>query len=290
MKNHLALIFTVFALCSLSCEKDRSGVVDIWGTPPYVRSATLNTYYVHIDTTSSGAVTHLANGTYKVTIALIAHVGDPKGINDIKQVSYKIYTPVKHEVARSGNLSIVQDNTNTDEAMYSTNASFTMERSSTGIYIVEMYAQGMGNVTSNSIQLSFLVEKNSGAPRLFDLSMPDTVVRPPSGYFNKVYFRVTAADPDGLADIQKVYFRSLNSTLPNEQYSLSDDGDVNPPNERILSQTGASGDSVAGDGRYARIIPIFSGADLGTKLFRFYAIDKSGFLGDSLDHTITIVQ
>ena len=289
MKNPLIIVFIIFILTALSCEKDRSGVIDTQGVPPYVSTAILNTYYLHIDTTSSGAVTHLADGKYKINFIMTAHVEDAYGIDDIKQVSYRIYSPVSHDVFQRGNLSILPDSSLLDEAVYTTNASFTIERSSTGIYIVEMFAQGMGNVTSNSVQLSLLVAKHSRPPRLFDPSVPDTVVLPLSGYYNKVYLRVTAADSDGLEDIQKVYFRSLNSTDPNEQYSLFDDGDVNPPDERILSMAGASGDSVVGDGRYSRIIPLYSSTLPGSKLFRFYAIDKSGFLGDSLDHTITII-
>ncbi len=277
MKNPLIIIFIILILTALSCEKDRSGLIDTQGVPPYVTTAILNTYYLHIDTTSSGAVAHLTDGKYKITIALIAHVEDANGVSDIKQVSYRIYSPVSHDVIQRGNLSFLPDSSLPDEAVYNTNASFTMERSSTGIYIVEMFAQGQENSIGNSIQLSLLIAKNSGPPHIWNLSAQDTFVRPLHGR-TLVYFRISASDPDGLADIDQVYFRNLSSVNSSTKNPLYDDGNFS-----------TDGDSVAADGRYSTLLQVDSSNTLGSKLLRFYAIDKSGFLGDSLDHTITII-
>ena len=162
-------------------------------------------------------------------------------------------------------------------ATYKAAFSFTIQRCDIGAYRIEVIAQDQSDLMSNSLIASVAIGRNNLPPHLSNLSAPDTLHRPASGR-TPVFFAVSASDPDCESDIVKVFFRSINSTSPNFEFQLYDDGNKS-----------GSGDSVASDGRYSLVIPIDSTATLGTKEFRFWARDKSGALSDSLARFITIL-
>jgi hypothetical protein len=111
------------------------------------------------------------------------------------------------------------------------------------------------------------------APVLYDLASPDSIQRN-SPYIYYVF--VTAYDPDGLQDIDSVYFRV---TRP--------DGSLNP-NILKMRDDGQYGDSVANDGRFS--LGFTSGdtaSQLGIYIFKFYAKDKAGDVSNSPQAEIT---
>jgi hypothetical protein len=145
------------------------------------------------------------------------------------------------------------------------------------------------------IQLHFVAEDRAGdfsgpvtrdvymentPPVLLSIQVPDTILIPSSG-MNVDTVRAQVTDRQSLMDIQSVYFisqlRQPDGSLgaPSDPVYLLDDG----------SQTG-SGDLLAGDGWYSRIIRIESGNTAGTYLFTFIAIDyvdqESNVLVDSV--------
>ena len=276
MKNFaLAIAIFVAGLASLSCEKEKNGIVDSNLSPPFISSEYLIIQTLDLDTTTGYAVTRLQNGSFRISDSIIAQISDDYGLQNINQVVYRVYPPGSDNYIVSGSLNRID--TFSTSLTYANTFSFTINRAEIGAYKIEVFAQDLSGLTSNCLQVSLVITRRNSAPRLSNLSAPDTLIRPTSGY-RLVFFTVTASDSDGLEDIERVYFRSLNATDPNYQYPLFDDGDVS-----------ADGDSVAGDGRFSQIIPINKSATLGTKLFRFYVLDRSHVLGDSLDHYITIV-
>jgi hypothetical protein len=209
-----------------------------------------------------------------------------RSLQNIDDASFNVYAPSEDSPFRSGHLyqsTVLSGNT---EAIYQTIVSFNISRTETGLYKIGVYATNRSMLSSNLMMVSLRITKNNSLPRLFNLNAPDTVIRPNVGYFNTVFLAVSVRDSDGLGDIQNVFFRSLNSTDTNYHHPMLDDGNVNPSDNTILTNPVVSGDSVAGDGRYSRIIPVFSSSLPGNKLFRFYVVDKSGVIGDSLDHPI----
>ncbi len=83
----------------------------------------------------------------------------------------------------------------------------------------------------------------NSAPRFLSLAVPSTIQRPATGS-SLVTFAATVEDPNGLADVDSVYFRNLSSANP-IPVLMYDDGNL------VLH-----GDSVASDGTYARILTI----------------------------------
>jgi hypothetical protein len=111
-------------------------------------------------------------------------------------------------------------------------------------------------------------------PTIEALVVPSTIQRPMSGT-SVVSFFLRASDPDGLGDIDSVYFRNLTSTSPTS-ILMYDDGDLT-----------AHGDSTAGDGTWSRALTIDATTTPGAKDFRFRVTDKGGDAANQ-QRTITI--
>ncbi len=109
-------------------------------------------------------------------------------------------------------------------------------------------------------------------PEISDLDMPASVVRIQT--FN---FTLVASDPNGLNDIDAVYFdafRPDNSALGRNL--MHDDGNSN------------FGDITAGDGIYSFRNFFAATAPIGTWRFEFQARDKNGLLSDKIIHNIEV--
>jgi hypothetical protein len=110
------------------------------------------------------------------------------------------------------------------------------------------------------------VIRASHAPTIFNLSAPDTVLRPPVGQVRLIQLTIAAADSDGLDDIAEVAFRNLDSPSDTtRKFFMFDDGALG----------GVSGDTTAGDGTFSLVVQLPSGTAPGTFRFRYEAIDRS---------------
>jgi len=118
-------------------------------------------------------------------------------------------------------------------------------------------------------------------PVISNLSAPDTVQIVPSQVV-QVLITIDVSDPQGLSDIDFVRFRSF---LPNgneagdSPIGLADDGN-----------TFSTGDEIAGDGTYSRIINLPPTALRGDFRFLFEARDKSGLCSNIIEHIMTVID
>ena len=262
-------------LALISCEKEKSGTTDITLSAPFISSTSLTTSSINLDTTSTGAVIRQPNGTYTITDSLAAVVTDPLGTSDLQLIIYHIYSPGSSSPFASGTMARVSVSEST--ATFLKRFSFTIPRSDIGEYKVEVLARSQADLESNSLVASIVITRNNSIPQLFGLLAPDTLVRPNTGY-RIVRFAVTARDSDGLNDITNVFFKADSSSSPDINFPMYDDGNI-----------AFDGDSVANDGRFAVIIPIYPNALIGNKGFRFWAQDRSGALSNPLSHFIEII-
>lgn len=111
-------------------------------------------------------------------------------------------------------------------------------------------------------------------PVIVRVVVPDSIQRPVSGT-RLIVFQCEVTDPDGLGDIDSVYFRNVTSATPTNTL-MFDDGNIP-----------ANGDTTANDGLYSRIVSIDPSVALGVREFRFYVIDRVA-ARDSLTRFITI--
>jgi hypothetical protein len=284
------------ALFLLSCEKEKDGIVDSSLDSPFLSSLQLSTPIANLDTTTGSAVVHLGGGSYTITESATVVVRALERLESIRKISYFLYQPGeqswfasgsiffivapppgKNSFLPSGTMEPLPNYLRDTIGTYRTTFSFNISRCDIGEYRIVVVAENQIGLTSNSVSTSLVIDRNNLPPQLAGLSAPDTLHRPVTGRV-PVFFAVSASDPDCETDILKVFFKSINSSSPNFEFQLFDDG-----------KSGGHGDSVATDGRYSLVIPIDSTATLGTKEFRFWARDKSGALSDSISHTITIL-
>jgi hypothetical protein len=110
----------------------------------------------------------------------------------------------------------------------------------------------------------------------------NTVVEPDTVVVNDttiIFTSVEASDPNGENDILEVYFKVYkpDGTTNDVKVFLFDDGN-----------TSESGDLIAGDGIYSRLIQVDQSNDKGIYRFEFQAKDRSGELSNIINHFVLI--
>ncbi|HEV8539436.1 MAG TPA: hypothetical protein VGR15_11015 [Bacteroidota bacterium] len=270
IKRLFPFISIALALFLSFCEKEDDAIVDPGLSPPFIISVTSSDSALHLDTTTSAAVTRLPNNRFRISGSISAKVADPNGLQDLRQVNYRLYEPRSSDYITSGVLGYL-------DTSYSASFSFTISRSEAGIFRFEVYAQDRDNLTSNFLQIPLVISRNNSRPHTSGIVAPDTLVRPSSG-IALVLFSVAAEDSDGYGDIEEVFFKRI-SPSSSGSISMLDNGNQQE-----------SGDQLAGDGIFSRIVRIDSTALLGNQVFLFHAKDNAGALSDSLTHTVTIIM
>lgn len=265
---------TLCAYAFLSCTKEKQGVVDISLNAPRLLTASIQPPAVNLDTDTINVVP-LGSGNFQINTSVNVQAIDSDGAQDIASLSFVIYPPTSPEPAASGTLSM--SSFSGDTAFYSRSLSFVSNRTQPGFHTIEFSIRDDASLLSNVLRLTINVTRNNSRPQISNLSAPDTVRRPNSGS-RPVFLAISAADSDGLGDLASVFFKSVNSSDPNFEFPLYDNGDLS-----------THGDSVAGDARFSTIVYIFSTFPLGTREFRFWARDNVGALSDSLGRFITVI-
>ena len=264
------LVAIIFLLAG--CEKNPDGKIDATSMSPQLIFASLDKIEINIDTASS--VIPIDTGiTFGCTVFVLAKVSDVDGNNDIASLHYKIYTPNSNDILKQG--SIRKDSSANDSAWFSDSLFFIIKRTQPGLYRFEFSARDKENWRSNAIILPLIITRKNSLPHIDSVFTQDSVFIPVNDTI-AVLFSIAVSDSDGIGDISKVYFRSINSTSPDYQFPMFDDGG-----------TTGSGDEVAGDGIFSLFIRNRSTA--GYKEFRYFVKDNTGAL-DSLSKFVTFYQ
>lgn len=263
--------FLLLALISISCEKEKSGVIDPSVITPLLVSASVSTMSINLDSLTQ--IDGVSGSIYRLHVVLngtAAATGGPA----IQKITYRLFAPGSTTSMQTGSLALQNAG---DTVGFSGAVSFSVLRTDIGIYSAAIYATNSAGLSSGSALLTFTVTRNDSRPTLSGLAAPDTIVRPQHGR-SVIVFSVAVADSDGYLDITNVKVRliwpSISTDVP-----MYDNGDV--PN---------FGDQRAADGIFSCKVQIDSSNSLGDKLFYFFAKDKAGAVSDSLIHRITIVQ
>jgi hypothetical protein len=138
------------------------------------------------------------------------------------------------------------------------------------LLVLEFVAVDLRGGVSDTVQRSI----QNSPPVMVEVLVPDSIQRPPTGV-RPVLFRARVDDPDGLRDIDSVFFRNVSSLEP-MNFLMFDDGNLS-----------VSGDSTANDGIYTRIVIIDAQTAPGVREFHFHAVDRVG-ARDTVIRFITI--
>ncbi len=201
----------------------------------------------------------------------------------ISKVTFQVLGPTISDLALEGEL--VDDGSSGDQTagdgIYSIETTTEFASWKFGSYHLYMTAFDSKQKASESIYTTIPWAKMELGviPELFNLSSPDTIVRPMTGD-KSILLTIEATDPDNKNDVKEVFFYSKK---PNGEYANSG----NPFN---LYDDGASGDATANDNIFSLIIWIISANDLGDYVFEFQARDYSDLLSSKIIHTITVIE
>jgi hypothetical protein len=163
------------------------------------------------------------------------------------------------------------------DGIYSITADMRNSATSAGTYLARFEAWDSKGQNSSPLVVPTVVAGVNDPPVLSDLTAPSTVSRQSS---LPMLLTVRVSDPQGPADIRRVYF---NTTKP--------DGTPSAGNPFLMFDDGASGmhgDTAAGDGVYSLAIYITPDSKLGIYRFEFFAEDMSRAQARPLVHMITV--
>lgn len=223
------------------------------------------------------------DSTYE--IAVLATITDPDGSSDLDSVHYAIYGPSSPTALRTG---LLQDDGQVDDGIAG-NAIFGVSLTNTnisigaGIYTLRVQAVDLSGNRSLPRTKSFMIQSalTNVPPVITSVSAPDTISRNTTGPF---VLRVRVSDPNGQADIDRVFF---NTFLPDDRPSsgnpffMRDDG--------VVDGNGL-GDITANDGEYALTIGISATNAAGIYRFEFQAQDQAGLLSEKVVHQIVVTN
>ncbi len=220
-------------------------------------------------------------------IALVsATVSDPQGLADIDTVQVRIFLPEGPEAANSplmlrddGNPALSGDQVAGD-GIFSGLLSLPDNGTSPIDFKLVFAARDHSGKPSNTVERILTVAFND-APYISNLVAPDQVQIDPQRDV-KILITIKAKDPQGVADIDTVQFRSFlpsGEEANNSPIQLFDNGDAD------------LGDDRAGDGIFSRFIFLPSqGVTPGDFRFVFQARDKSSLFSNTIEHILRVTQ
>lgn len=133
-------------------------------------------------------------------------------------------------------------------------------------------------------------ENNNSPGKILWVEVPDSIQIPSEGSFHKALVKAAVEDPDGLNDVDSVYFysRKPDGTLANggHPFPMVDNG--KPFN--INNPWVEAGDEKAGDGVYSLTILMDAKAQVGRFYFTFYMRDKAGHLSESVIDSVEVYR
>ncbi len=209
---------------------------------------------------------------------LSIHVEDPQGDQDIDSVFFQIYPLLNPNPSYQS--ALWDDGLDGDTVAHDGVYSFFKDLSDTlrtiGEHLIRFQAIDHEGLVSRAVVVSFYIDEPNEPPVLSQLSMPDTVSRSGDVSF---LISVQTDDPQGLADVRKVY---SNMTKP--------DGTPFEYNPIRLYDDGSQGDLVGGDGLFSLSVSISAQTDTGIYRFDFFAEDQSQAISDIVTHYLTVVN
>ncbi len=208
------------------------------------------------------------------SLQLTAMAADSDGIADIRKVIFQGRKSGAELFAFEDSLLL----NDTAAGIFSKQVDSSFAAGKFGDYLLRFQAVDLSGDSSNIIEKPFFI--GNKAPRLENPNLPATFQRPATGGSDTLHVKISAKDPQSLADIDSVFFRSRK---PDGQFAgggakflMFDDGDP------------AHGDAVAGDSRFSLIIQITGSSQTGAFVFLFQARDRVGNLSAVVADSVEI--
>ncbi len=255
------------------CDKNQLAPIDSRNFAPLVSQLTFSPDSVYLDALTP------SNGEYTVTTTVRARASDSDG--NLSAVTADLF--MADGSLAAGGIPLHDDGSSPDsvagDGIFSRSLQFQVTRAQAGSWQIRVSAIDDRGASSNFLSGRFRLARRNAAPWIFGLNAPDSLTRPTVGSF-LFFMAISAADSDGLTDIQQVYFRNLDSPSQQRIFLLDDGG--------VLHNGITSGDSLAGDGRFSVIVQLPDTVSARTFHFQFQAADSFGDTSASLIHSLTV--
>ncbi|MBI3193640.1 MAG: hypothetical protein HYZ34_04110 [Ignavibacteriae bacterium] len=282
MKTHIKYFLIVaLSLLLFSCEEKKENPLDIQLNAPFVSNIEVTPDIIDTDSILVGG-TPSPNDVITLSFVVSGKATHYDGSGALKTVQCEIFNPTSETpmaTVRLFNNGIFPDTSSTDN-LFTGTVSIQIKRVQVGNFSVRLSAQDQIGMVSNTAIHRLRIVRRSNAPILSNLVAPDTVTLPPSPYSVLFVIHVAVADSDGRSDVDKVYFRSLDSPDTNKQFLLYDDGIKND----------VKYDSAAVDGIYSGRFQLPWNAPAQPYRFEFVAVDQLGFMSNKILHTMIVRQ
>jgi len=264
------LLPLVVLLFIAGCTKESGGVIDPSGAAPFMKGAAAYPDSVRMSSLPQ------SNGILTVTVRAQAAITRSPASASIAGVNVEIVPSGATDPLLT--VTLHDDGVSPDsiagDGIYSGLIQFTIPRSAFGVYILRFAASDNQGLTSNTIESPLFVIRDSHAPVISNLVAPDSVLVPVGGSATiPIYIRAT--DVDGQADINQVYFRSLDSSDPTQKFIMNNDG--------------SAPGSVPGDSTYAITVKATDSPTVRkTYRFAFQAVNNFGDTSATILHSVTL--
>jgi hypothetical protein len=234
------------------------------GSPPMLYECSLS------DTLNADSLGH---------VFMSIRVEDSQGLDDIDSVFFQIYQPLSPvpffqsqmwDQGQAGDLI-------PGDGIFTFQGNLEDTLKSRGVHAFRFQAADQSGLFSDARVKEVFIDQINYPPVLSNVNAPDTVILNASG--DTLFISIDVFDPQGLADIKKVYF---NSTKP--------DGNPAVDNPFYMYDDGSGGDATPKDGTYSLEVIITTEAQQGVYRFDFYAEDYSGAVSGSLSHFVAIID
>ena len=229
-------------------------------------------------------------------LLLMVTITDTNGQNDVQRVYFESRNPATGVQKYEGDLFDDGDWENSGDVKAGDSV-FTA-RMDTGIAVgklghFELLFKAEDKFGETSATESAMIYIENLVPEFGDIDVPESLNRPAPGSPEiRRLITVQVLNPEGLADVDSVYFysRKPDSTLANNglPFILRDNGLPFDPNDQNNPPV-AVGDNRASDGIYSFSLILYPSADLGTYRFSFYIRDKAGNLSPALTRDLDIL-
>ncbi len=222
-------------------------------------------------------------------------VSDSDGIEDIAQAYFesenltKGFTKYEQDLYNDGDFENHGDLIAGD-SIFSTRIFPEFLAGKKGVYNLIFHVQDT-NEEENINEAKHLIYIENFESQFINLNVPDAISIPTRpGEFNRKLMTAEVTDPEGLADIDSVYFFSLkpDSVLANkgQPIIMVDNGlPYNPGNPSV-----ETGDETSGDGIYSFSLLVNNESIPGEYTFSFYIRDKAGNLAGPVKKTLQLTQ
>lgn len=267
-------IFTIIDSDDNMIKSEKQAVQFEFNSPPVIKNVSYPTLF------TSGA-----EGVFQVGFS------DPDGVDNLKHTSMDLIkngasvlaTPVimfnDGNTAKNGDLLAA-------DSVFSVKQDSSFGAARVGDYVLRFSAEDLSGNKSKTVDKIITIENGTG--KIKAAKLPATIMRPTqTGVFEKTLITVDISDPQGLGDIDSVYFnfyKPNGTPAKNNPFIMVDNG--KPFNINNLFEE--AGDKTANDGTYSLTFLVDSNNEKGDYTFKFYMRDKAGNAATVLEQSLEV--